>query len=308
MNDFTFTMGPSGQFVSLQGYQQGIPQVDPQPIWNPGVYDHLRNNHELKEYEASTKSLAGLLQTEYRQVHQSDFDRYGEVLIELTNEVVGQKAHLNLGLLRGAYRPCVIVEVMTRSGIAYELVDYTQHTEREAIIMPFLRGLLKKNDPQQHEYRLQITDTAIGGNGAEHFAMMLIGIKESDACFKAQQWTVFFNLLHDSEPHTNTGRMRSIQGLATKSLVFIVKLYAVPNLITEDYDGGLGLMFDGKTLKPCSEPGQFVLLSETGISLVESSDLRLTFDSMFTQAITDGLLTSPEYKQVGDVWNRQQDK
>jgi hypothetical protein len=308
MNDFTFTMGPSGQFVSLQGYQQGIQEVDPQPIWNPGVYDHLRNNYKLEAYEAATESLAGLLKSEYRTVQQADFDRYGEVLINLTNEVVAQNAHLNIGLLRGAYRPCVIVEVMTRSGIAYEFVDYTQHSGREAEIMPILRGILKEHDPQQQEFRLQITDTAIGGHGAEHFAMMLIGIKESDASFKAQQWTVFFNLLHDSRQGTNTGKMRSIENLPTKRIAFAVRLYEVPDLITEDYDGGLGLKFDGKTLKPCNEPGQFVLQSDSGISLIDSSDLRLTFDSMFTQAITDGLLTSPEYKQVGDIWNRQHDK
>lgn len=301
-------MGPSGQFVSLQGYQQGVSEFDSQTIWNPGVYDHLRNNYELKAYEAATESLAGLLKREYRTVQQTDFDRYGEILIELTSEVVAQRAHLNMALLRGAYRPCVIVEVMTRSGIAYELVNYTQHTERETEIISVLRGLLKQHDSQQEEFRLQITDTAIGGHGAEHFAIMLIGIKESEASFKAQRWTVFFNLLHDSRQGTNTGKMRNIQDLATDSLGFVVKLYEVPDLITEDYDGGLGLKFDGKTVKPCNEPGRFVLLSDGGISLIDSTDLRLTFDSMFTQAITDGLLTSPEYKQVGDIWNRHQDK
>ena len=249
-----------------------------------------------------------MLKKPHRKVRQSDFDRYGEVLVELTNEVVAQKANLNIGLLRGAYRPCVIVEVMTQGRIDYEIVNYTQHSEREAEIMPILRGLLKQHDPQQEKFRLQITDTAIGGYGAEHFAMMLMGIKESETPFKAQRWTVFFNLLHDTRRGTNTERMRNIQCLATDNLDFIIKLYEVPSLITEDYDGGLGLTFDGKTVRPCNKPGKFVVLSDAGVSLVHSNDLRLTFDSMFAQAVTDGLIMSSEYKQVGDIWNRQQDK
>lgn len=308
MNDFTITMGPSGQFVSHQGYQQGNPIYAPQTVWNPGVYDHLRDSYQLKAYEPTEASLADLLKIEYPVIQQSDFDRYGEVLVELTSNVVGQKADLNIGLLRGAYRPCVIVEVMTRGDVAYEFLNYTQHTEREAEIMPMIRNLLKQRDPQEVEFRLQITDTAIGGNGSEHFAHMLIGIKESDPVFKVQRWTVFFNLLHDLRPGTNTGRMRDIHKLSTDLLSFTIRLYGVPDLITEDYDGGLGLIFDGKVVRPCHHPGQFVIQFNNGVSLVESNDLKLTFDTLFSQAITDGLVTSPEYKQVGDIWNRHQEK
>lgn len=301
-------MGPSGQFVSSHGYRKGSPVEELQSIWNPGVYEELRETFRFKEYEQHTNSLARLLETRYPIVAQSDFDRYGEVLVDLTQVVRAEEAHLNLGLLRGAYRPCAVVEVMTQGQVAYEFLNYTRHTEREGDILPMLREVLKIHDPREEEFRIQVTDTAIGGNGSEHLAQMLTSIKESERCFREQHWTVSLNLLHDRRPGTNTGRMRNIEGFRSGNIGFDVRLHEVPNLITEDYDGGLGLVFDGKVVQPCHEPGHFVLQSNAGVSLVESSDLRLTFDQLFSQAITDGLVTSPDYKHVGDIWNRQQEK
>ncbi len=308
MHNFTFTMGPSGQFVSYHGYQQGTPVSETQSIWNPGVYDQLRNSFRVVDYTKLTEPMAGFLNQDFPIIQQSDFDRYGEVLVDLTKAVMAQQACLNLGLLRGAYRPCVIVEVMARGEVTYEFLNYTQHAEREVEIMAELGALLRLRDPQTAEFHIQVTDTAIGGHGAEHLALMLIGIKASEKCFHNQQWVVTFNLLHDRRGGTNTAKMRGIQDLSADRLRFEILLYEVPNLITEDYDAGLGLVFEGRTVKPCSEPGSFFLQSNAGISLVESVDLKTTFDELYTQSITDGLVTSSEYKQVADIWNRQREK
>jgi hypothetical protein len=304
MSGFTFTIAPSGQFVSTQSYAQGTATDGFSDLWNPGVFEHLRDSFQLEAYEPLTSAIGDFLRAEHKVIKQSDFDRYGEVLIRLAATVSSQSANLNLGLLRGAFRPCVIVEVMTRADVGYDFLDYTQHTERGAEIVPKLLEALVKSDPGKEDFRLQITDTAIGGFGATHIAEMLIGIKESAPALRTQRWKVFLNLLHDRRDGTNTGKMRHIEKLSTDSIEFNVSLFEVPDLITEDYDGGLGLKLDGKILKPCHEPGAFVLQSADGISLINSNDLRLTFDQLFTQSVTDGLVTSPHYNQVGDIWNR----
>lgn len=308
MHDFQISIGPSGQFLAQKGFQTGSPIGEPPSIWNPGVYDQMRNSFRVIDYEPITNAMAGMLQNEYPVIPQADFDHYGEVLVQLTHAVVAQSAHLNLGLLRGAFRPCVIVEVMTRGNVAYEFVNYTQHTEREAEIMDALRGLLLQRDPQTEEFRIQITDTAIGGHGSTHLAKMLIGIKASLDRFKNQKWIVMFNLLHDLRPGTNTDKMRAIADLHPDGIAFEVNLYQVPNLITEDYDAGLGLVFDGRIVKPCSEEGKFVLSSNAGVSLIHSAEMKLTFDQLFTESVSDGLVTSPYYKQVADIWGQSSAK
>lgn len=75
--------------------------------------------------------------------------------------------------------------------------------------------------------------------------------------------------------------MRNIRNLSSDGLIFEVNLYEVPNLITEDYDAGLGLVFDGRMVKPCYEPATFVLQSKAGVSLVKSNELRISFDEYF---------------------------
>ncbi|HRX55446.1 MAG TPA: hypothetical protein P5016_13080 [Verrucomicrobiales bacterium] len=308
MQNFTISLGASGQFVSCHGYLQGTPVSEMQSIWNPGVYDELRNSYRVVDYAKLTQPFERLSYRDIPVIQQADFDWYGEVLVRLTNAVVGQQAHVNLGLLRGAYRPCVIVEVMTRGQVAYKFLNYTQHSEREAEVMAELRSLLRLSDPQTPGFHIQITDTAIGGYGAEHLAKMLIGIKATENCFQKQHWIVTFNLLHDARRGTNTVKMDAIQLLSSEDLRFSICRYEVPNLITEDYDAGLGLIFEDKTVKPCSEPGSFFLKSNAGIALVESAELKTTFDELYTQAVTDGLVTSPDYVQIADIWGQTQSK
>ena len=304
MSNFTFTMAPSGQFVSKFGYSAGIANTELPVIWNPGVFDHLRNSYKIVDYEKKLTRLGETLAGHFPIVNQADLDSYGEVLVRLAHDVKDNAAHLNLGPLRGAFRPCSIVDVMTRSQVSYQFLNYTQHADREAEIRAELSQSLLQHDPGKEVFRIQITDTAIGGHGAEHLASMLALVKAGDSKHAHQKWQVTFNLLHDTRQNTNTGKMRAIARKSTAELDIKIQLHEVPSLITEDYDGGLGLKFEGGEVRPCSEPGNFVFISNNNIALVQSDDLKITFDELFTQSVTDGLVTSPAYKQVGDIWNQ----
>lgn len=304
MSDFTFTMAPSGQFVSKFGYSAGIANTDLPVIWNPGVFDHLRNSYKIVDYEKKLTRLGDTLAGHCQVVNQADLDSYGEVLARLARDVKDNAAHLNLGPLRGAFRPCSIVDVMTRNQVGYQFLNYTRHKDREVEIRAELSQLLVQHDPEEEVFRIQITDTAIGGHGAEHLASMLSLIKVGHSRHAHQKWEVTFNLLHDTRQNTNTGKMRAIVGKNTPGLHFKIQLHEVPSLITEDYDGGLGLKFEGGEIRPCSEPGNFVFITNNDIALVQSDDLKITFDELFTQSVTDGLVTSPAYQQVGDIWNQ----
>lgn len=304
MSDFTYTMAPSGQFVSKFGYSAGVANTELPVIWNPGVFDHLRNSYKIVDYERKLTRIGNTLAGHFQTVRQADLDSYGEVLARLAHEVKYNAAHLNLGPLRGAFRPCSIVDVMTRNQVGYQFLNYTRHVDREAEICVELSQLLLQHDPEEEIFRIQITDTAIGGHGAEHLASMLSLIKVGHSRHAHQKWLVTFNLLHDTRQNTNTGKMRALAGKNTAGLDFKIQLHEVPSLITEDYDGGLGLKFEGGEVRPCSEPRNFVFISNNSVALVQSDDLKITFDELFTQSVTDGLVTSPVYKQVGDIWNQ----
>ncbi len=303
----TFTLplgsiGASGEFIDQKNPDSALIAVP--PIWNPGVYDNLRNSHRILTCEPLNNPITEILQSEYPQVWQMQFDGYGEVFVELAQSVVKQKAHLNLGLLRGAYRPCIFVEVMTRGEIRYEFVNYTQHTEREAEIVKHLNVLLGQYDPQTAEFRIQVTDTAVGGDGGQHLARMLRGIKTSNRRFQHQRWTIMLNLVHDLQERANPDNMRAIVRENRSSIRFEVTLHKVPNLLTEDYDAGLGLKFDRGIVNPFDESGKLLLNSDTGVSLIESDNMRLTFDQFFSGSVTEVLLTSPEYRQISDIWRK----
>ncbi len=304
MSTFTFTMAPSGQFASTFGYSAGIANVDLPVIWNPGVFEHLRDSYKIVEYENKLTRLGDILTVQYPIVKREDLDSYGEVLVKLAHDVKDNAAHINIGPLRGAFRPCSIVDVMTRSQVEYQFLNYTRHVDREVEILRELSHMLLQHDPEEKEFRIQITDTAIGGYGAEHLAALLSRVKAGHSRYSQQQWEVNFNLLHDTRVNANPGKMRGIASKSIGGLKFKVQLHEVPDLITEDYDGGLGLKFEGGEIRPCSERGNFVLISNNAISLVQSDDLKITFDELFTQSVTDGLIMSDEYKQVGDIWNQ----
>jgi hypothetical protein len=142
---------------------------------------------------------------------------------------------------------------------------------------------------------------------------MLAQVKDSKSEFEHQQWILDLNLLHDTTGKTHVGNIMAVQGKRRPgSFEIQLHRYVVPNLIVEDFDPALAfsLEWDGKRhiFKPCSVPGKFLYQVGNEIRLVEADNCYLTFEEHYSQAITEYLKTSPEYDQVGVVWQEYQEK
>lgn len=307
MSNSTLFMMPSGGFVATQGYQMGQTSPESASIWNPALADQFRQSYKFTAYEQLWDSVGKCLSIEYPKVSQADFDQYGETLVTLAQDVAGADSHLNLGPLRGAGRPCAIVEVMNRGQIEYDFFNFSNHThpKRKVPILGALSTIIRQRDPEEENFRIQITDTAMGGHGTQELAALLSQIKNSVARYKHQEWSVVFNLLHDERPKSDVARMMEVEKWSQKGIIFNVQRHCVSSLITEDYDEWLGLEYKGDQLKVCSQPGEFLLLRNSEVFLVASEDLKVTFDDLFTTAVTEGLVTSPYFTQVADIWGQQ---
>src|SRR5262245_45685619 len=187
----TFT-APSGQFVSTADYWNGDSIAEAEsfaPVYNPSVLDRYAgcgvSETLLPEW------LAGIRAPSHR-VAQDDFEAYGERLIELTQHLHGTRPHCSLGPLRGAAKPCVMVEVMSRGASEYEYFNFQRGSDEQTHprIISDLTEILRRYDPGEEVYRINITDTAKGGQGINSLIGLLGKIKDTQPEFRHQQWAV----------------------------------------------------------------------------------------------------------------------
>ena len=306
----TTSMAPSGAFVSSQGYCEGI-QVDYgsyAPIYNPGVVEEQRNSFKItRSFDWNSDEWFASLSKFKCKVEASEFDIYGEQIISLTKKVHSYDAHCLLGPVRGAAKPCTLVEVMNRGSVQYDFFNYQcgSQPENRPRVLADVKEILLARDPETEDFRINITDAAKGGYGVNALTSVLKEIKESTPQFTKQKWHLGIDLLHD--PSADVSHIEDAFGFRVPGS-FEIKLqrYEVPNLIFEDYDPALAveLQFDqGRYLfKPCARPGRMLLREGQDVFVVETDNAGLMLDEIVSQHITDNLVTSPEHKQVGNVW------
>jgi hypothetical protein len=83
------------------------------------------------------------------------------------------------------------------------------------------------------------------------------------------------------------------------------RLYAVEDLLVEDWDDGIGISTyrDGETieLKKAETPGRIIVRDATGVSLIESPNLSDLVTSLMVESVNDLMLNDPAVKYVRDV-------
>jgi hypothetical protein len=311
----TFT-APSGAFLATAGFSAGSFVAGRfVPVYNPSVLDKYRGSYETKQvFQFGSDEWSAAIGKFPTRVAEEDFQKYGEQSVYLTNQVVSFNPHCSLGPLRGAAKPCVTAEVMSRGKCEYEFFNFQQGSEKKnhPRIIADVSEIILRRDPGEEMYRINITDTAKGGNGINTLVELLDHVKGSTSAFKHQRWVLDVNLLHDTTENTNIGNIQRV--LEKRHAGFDIELhrYAVSNLIVEDVESalGFGLDWNGERhiFKPCSLPGQFLYRVGNDVRLIVSDNCYLTFEELYSQAITEYLLTSPEHNQVGVVWQEYQQK
>lgn len=316
--ELTSTYAPSGAFCPMpqtstaESFAPSVPVSSNYLIYNPGVVKQYRNSYTIEQI--NTK--AEMLLTECRTIpiiDQSDIDQYGQICVHLAERLATANSHLRLGPLRGAARPCLLMNVMASGSGNFTFFDYqagcqTYNAER---VKSDLYSILSNADPNEGIYKIQVLDTAIGGQGINALTCYLRDLKEKNAQFRKQRWELDLLIIH---PHdANIGNIERVKSYST-SKVFDVRLqrFEVPDLITEDYEGALGLDIthdhEKFLVKPSYHRGQFLLKSNDGARLVRSDALVNTFDELFSKSITDVMITSQNIEQVGVVWSDYEQK
>lgn len=311
----TFT-APSGSFLSTAGYSPGsFAQGDFTPVYNPSVLPQHRDSYETKEIFRFGSDEWVMAVNEFpTRVAEVDFQNYGEQMIYLTNRVVSFGPHCSLGPLRGASKPCVMSEVMSRGKCEYEYFDFHQGSkeENQPSIIGNLSEILLRRDPGEEIYRINITDVVRGGNGINALVKLLAHVKETHSEFQKQRWVLDLNLVHDTGDNTNISNIQRV--LKNRHDCFEIELnrYPVSSLIVEDVESAVAcaLEWNGQRhiFKPCALKGEFLYQVGNDVRLVQSENCYLAFEELYSQAITETLVTSPDYEQVGVVWQEYQEK
>jgi len=283
-------------------------------IYNPGVIERYRGSYALEEIEP--KAVTFLTEsTKFPLIEQAALDAYGQVCVDLAKDLATAENHLRLGPLRGAARPCLIMNVMAFGSGDFTFFNYKAgcQPENAGRVKEDLYSLLAAADPNEEVYKIQIVDTAVRGDGINTLRRYLWELKNQHAQFHKQKWELDLRIIHSNDKHTNRGNIERVQAHPEPG-IFEVQLrrYEVPDLIVEDYEAALGMEItsdQGKFLvKQSYKPGQFLLKSEEGTRLVRSDALVVTFDELFSQSITDEMIHSQDLTQVGVVWNDYEQK
>jgi hypothetical protein len=312
----TFT-APSGIFASTAGYQYGENISGAfLPIYNPGVLPKYAGSYETKQsFEFGSDEWSAAVRKYSTPVTPEDFDSYGGKLVQLTAHVLSFEPHCSLGPLRGAAKPCVTAEVLSRGGCEYEFFNFQENSNKDTHprIIKDLAEILLRRDPGQEIYRINVTDTSRGGQGINNLVQLMTEVKSTVPEFKNQRWQLDLNLLHDTSKNTNLSNIEGVRDFRREGW-FDVQLnrYAVPSLIVEDFDPALAFSMerDGERhiFKPGAVPGEFLYQVGSEVFLIHSENCYLTFEELYSRSITEFLTTDPEREQVGVVWNEFQQK
>jgi hypothetical protein len=310
----TTVMAPSGVFVSAGGYSAGnLTEGTFEPIYNPGVLEQFRDSFEVVgEFDYGSEEWFGKLSKVKCQVQDSDFLLYGEALTSISENVRHFTPDCSLGPLRGASKPCTLVEVMSRGGVNYDFFNYQEghKLSNRPRVIGDLKPILLARNPENETYRINITDAACGGQGINALALILKEIKESTSEFKRQNWELRLDLLHDES--ADISNIEAVARLSQSGFNIQLARVRVPNLIFEDYDPALAfeLSFEsGRYLfKPCAKPGRMLLRHGETVSFIETENAGLMLEQLAAQGVTDYLINHSGRQQTGDVWADYQQK
>lgn len=314
MINLTNTLAPSGAFCAQPAELVGGVNQPENYIYNPGVLEYHRGSYTIEERDAKATSWI----TECNKIPliaQADINAYGQTCIQLAQNLSHIGGNLRLGPLRGAVRPCLLMDAMTQGAGDFTFFNYKAGCQPENAerVKADLRPILLAANPHNETYRIQVVDTAIGGHGINALTSYLRELKEKQPEFRKQKWVLDLHIIHATDGRTDIGNIEKVKSQFGAG-VFEVQLqrYVVPDLIVEDYEAALGLDITsdhGKILvKQSYQPGQFLLKCDDGSRLVKSEALVVTFDELFSQSITDEMLHNQNLNQVGVVWKDYQQK
>ncbi len=307
MSNFTLNVSESGSFLPVSGFNS--PRV-----FNPGVFEDRRNSYQTSDKQEDIASWrrqnAGKKKWKFTT---EEIDAYAQAAVKLTAAVSAFEVPCRLAPLRGAARPCMLVEVMSGGTVRFEYFDFRNRSNglRHNEIVKDLTAILNQTNPHSELFQIQIIDTAKGGYGITTLIGLLREVHDSIQAFRNQYWSLAVHLLHPPNSKQNIDKIYSARlNCSSKFMVAEIQLYPVPNVVGEDFDEASDFDFErrGDLFIPTPRVvgGDFILESKQGEQLVKTDNVFLTFDEFFSEAITDVLLRDKNRALAEIVWRKIQ--
>jgi hypothetical protein len=304
MSNFTLNVSQSGSFLSIRDAYSG-------PIFNPGVFEDRRNSYTKSDSQESLAKWRERSKGKKKwKFTERQIDAYADVAVRLTALLSSDDVRCRLAPLRGAARPCMLVEVMSGGKVEFEFFDFTNGSKgvRDKEISNSLIRILKRTDPQNSLFRIQVVDTGKSGRGINKLVSLLREIHRHTQNFRTQLWQIDIHLLYANDGEANLDNIRAVGLLHEDRFEVFLDLYPVPKIVGEDYDEASDFDFViDKGLfvpRPRVRGGGFILEAHGREHLIETENVFLTLDEFFSEAITHALLTDPNRALAEIVWQK----
>src|ERR1039458_4709892 len=248
----TSTMAASGAFFSMADAQvpgsyasvdvAGAGGADDTLIYNPGVLERYRGSYtteqiDTKAAELITRSKKSPL------IEKAELDVYGQTCIHLAKDLASVGGHLRLGPLRGAARPCLLMDVMASGSGDFTFFNFKEGSngKNKGRVVAELLPILREFDPHESVYRIQVVDTAVGGQGINALTKYLWALKDQHGEFRKQKWELDYRIIHATDGRTNVANIMRAKGRARPG-VFEIQLQrdVGPDLVVECSGGSRG--------------------------------------------------------------------
>lgn len=286
--DIEIGLAPSGVFMS------------PNNVFLSNPYQPDGNG----PLENALVSLANSPEADSAHVIQDGaLSRYAEQLVRVGLVLSSDPPDLLLVPCRGALKPWQQLRAMTLDKLTAHKFYATGLGDASNIqwITQALRPTLQRAKPERAPFHIAVVDTAIGGHGSFNLAQAIKYLwKEASS----PAWRVTFHLLAP-EGSGIAGRHLQMSSLTEERFLCVCTVYAVDDLLVEDWDPGFGLRANrdgGEKISLKLMPHHKIgLRMGTEVSIITSTEPWNEINTIIAKYVTEAMLTDPTLQQIDDL-------
>jgi hypothetical protein len=234
---------------------------------------------------------------------------YADELVKVSRSIQTVGYHGVLVPLRGGLKPWLQIDVVTEMRFDDCCIPFTQGAN--GVDVEPIRNRIEsflKSCPDVSTFKLAIVDTADSGHSSRMMAEIIKSIR-TDRKDKANWQVHFYLIFEEGTPARRQPPLSAeIPGKSNHQVKFVVIPHSVPDLISEDWDEALGIKCgwkDGSIPQVYVVPSKGIVAiqrTDGGLRLVESNRLDRYTDILLSEAVSDCVVTHPEYTFSEDIW------
>jgi hypothetical protein len=314
---YSFVIMPSGSFYIPHPniYAPSAAQICSYGSSNLGMQAQIYNPMKIPSVQVVSdlvdkspiKSLSQFVdcykKSEVNQINASDLATYAESLVEMAISIKQYPADCFICPLRGAFKPALQLQKMNVMG-QMEFLPFTRGSsgEFDDLILPAVRDIIKRHYAGERIFRINIIDTAKGGQGAKKLANLLRIVRSE---YKTTDlWLINFFLLHP--PSADVANIETAALGSNEEITFHVHRHVVDDLLIEDWDAAIGVRVEYGvnyiSIKNSLTSGRLILVENDSVSLVDSPEMCQYIDVLIANALSAEIVTHPDLQFYRNVY------